>query len=284
MTDATSSPKRVTSQALTKKQVRACWGLGLVASGAGGAATFMSGNQAGSAALVALGIGLLFMALTERVPLQLEVGTTKLDASYLDEAFEEGRSQGHQQGVATAAKEIEEGLAAEVPPDQLLERLRQEAQMPPLQPEPTITRGYGPQTAASVSGITHRQLDYWARTGLVEPTFATDQGVMFSDDDLVLLTVVKRLLDAGVSLANIRTAITSVRRLELNDLAGLTLVSDGTKVAVVRDGEALRDIVSRGRAFFAISLGPIAEHVSDETWDRPGRPGTPLRASDDPPE
>ena len=156
--------------------------------------------------------------------------------------------------------------------------------MVPLQPEPTITRGYGPQTAANVSGITMRQLDYWARTRLVEPTFATDQGVMYSDDDLVLLTVVKRLLDAGVSLSNIRSAITSVNQLEASELAASTLVSDGTEITVVRDDKALQELIATGRAFFAINLGPIAAHVFDETWDRPGRPGTPLRSSEDPPE
>ena len=36
--------------------------------------------------------------------------------------------------------------------------------------------GYRGPVAAQVAGITYRQLDYWARTGLVEPSFRTATG------------------------------------------------------------------------------------------------------------
>src|SRR5262245_49124133 len=71
--------------------------------------------------------------------------------------------------------------------------------------------GYRGVTACSAAGITYRQLDYWARTGLVVPSVRDASGSgtqrLYSFRDIVVLKVVKRLLDAGVSLQNIRKAI-----------------------------------------------------------------------------
>ena len=66
------------------------------------------------------------------------------------------------------------------------------------------TTGYRGPTACKAAGITYRQLDYWARTGLVEPTVrpATGSGTqrLYGFRDILVLRVVKRLLDSGVSL------------------------------------------------------------------------------------
>ena len=71
--------------------------------------------------------------------------------------------------------------------------------------------GYRGPTACSAAGITYRQLDYWARTGLVEPTVrgATGSGTqrLYSFRDILILKIIKRLLDAGISLQQIRTAV-----------------------------------------------------------------------------
>jgi len=64
--------------------------------------------------------------------------------------------------------------------------------------------GYRGATACSAAGITYRQLDYWARTGLVEPGIRTASGSgtqrLYGFRDILVLKIVKRLLDAGVSL------------------------------------------------------------------------------------
>ena len=71
--------------------------------------------------------------------------------------------------------------------------------------------GYRGPTACAAAGITYRQLDYWARTGLVAPSVRTATGSgtqrLYSFRDILVLKVVKRLLDTGVSLQNIRTAV-----------------------------------------------------------------------------
>ena len=54
--------------------------------------------------------------------------------------------------------------------------------------------GYRGPTACNAAGITYRQLDYWARTGLVEPTVrgATGSGTqrLYGFRDILLLMVI----------------------------------------------------------------------------------------------
>jgi DNA-binding transcriptional MerR regulator len=80
-------------------------------------------------------------------------------------------------------------------------------------------------------GVTYRQLDYWARTGLVVPTVRGARGSgsqrLYSFTDVLVLKVVKRLLDAGVSLQSIRLAVQHLRAHGVRDLAEITLFSDG---------------------------------------------------------
>src|SRR5699024_267055 len=75
--------------------------------------------------------------------------------------------------------------------------------------------GYRGPTASKAAGITYRQLDYWARTGLVVPSLRGAEGSgthrLYSFRDVLVLKVVKRLLDTGVSLQQIRTAVEHLR-------------------------------------------------------------------------
>ena len=70
-----------------------------------------------------------------------------------------------------------------------------------VSPLPSDT-GYRGPTACNAAGISYRQLDYWARTGLVEPSVrgATGSGTqrLYSFRDILILKVIKRLLDAGM--------------------------------------------------------------------------------------
>jgi len=94
--------------------------------------------------------------------------------------------------------------------------------------------GYRGATACSAAGITYRQLDYWARTGLVEPGIRTASGSgtqrLYGFRDILVLKIVKRLLDAGVSLQNIRTAVDHLRSGGVTDLERITLMSDGASI------------------------------------------------------
>ena len=87
--------------------------------------------------------------------------------------------------------------------------------------------GYRGPTACGAAGITYRQLDYWARTGLVAPSVRTATGSgtqrLYSFRDILVLKVVKRLLDTGVSLQQIRVAVSHLRERGVEDLAQITL-------------------------------------------------------------
>ncbi|MGH3275928.1 MAG: MerR family transcriptional regulator, partial [Streptosporangiaceae bacterium] len=94
--------------------------------------------------------------------------------------------------------------------------------------------GYRGPTACAVAGITYRQLDYWARTGLVRPSVRPAAGSgsqrLYGFHDILVLKVVKRLLDTGISLQQIRAAVNHLRARGATDLAEVTLMSDGVSV------------------------------------------------------
>ena len=131
-----------------------------------------------------------------------------------------------------------------------------EAERPGATPQDV---GYRGPTACNVAGITYRQLDYWARTGLVEPTVREASGSgtsrLYSFRDILVLRVVKGLLDAGVSLANIRTAIATLRERGVADLAEITLMSDGTTVYECTSTDEILDLLKRGQGVFGIAVG-----------------------------
>src|SRR6201995_3776095 len=87
--------------------------------------------------------------------------------------------------------------------------------------------GYRGPSACQIAGITYRQLDYWARTSLVVPSIRSAAGSgsqrLYSFKDILVLKIVKRLLDTGISLHNIRVAVDHLRQRGVQDLANITL-------------------------------------------------------------
>jgi DNA-binding transcriptional MerR regulator len=102
--------------------------------------------------------------------------------------------------------------------------------------------GFTNRQVIEITGVTPRQLVYWRRTALVEPTGRTPGGhARYAFQDLVALKTARRLLDAGVSLQRIRKAITSlVHFLPRVDrpLTELSLVATGDVVLVFHQGMA----------------------------------------------
>lgn len=125
--------------------------------------------------------------------------------------------------------------------------------------------GYRGPTACRAAGITYRQLDYWARTSLVEPSIrnATGSGTqrLYSFRDILVLKVVKRLLDTGVSLQQIRTAVVALRERGVEDLAQLTLMSDGASVYECTSNDEVIDLVQGGQGVFGIAVGRVWREV-----------------------
>lgn len=144
--------------------------------------------------------------------------------------------------------------------------------------------GYrGPQVCKIV-GISYRQLDYWARTGLATPSVQEAQGSgsqrLYSFEDLVELKLIRNLLDAGVSLQRVRDAITYLRDLG-QDLSGVTLVSDGHSIYACKSSDEVFDLLRRGQGVFGIAIDPVkAELRGSVAQLRPSEP-EPAPASSD---
>ena len=134
-----------------------------------------------------------------------------------------------------------------------------------VNPHGDDTIGYRGPVACAAAGITYRQLDYWARTGLVVPSVRAAGGSgtqrLYSFRDIVVLKVVKRLLDAGVSLQNIRRAIQTLRDHGADDLAQITLISDGSTVYECRSPEEVVDLLRGGQGVFGIALAGAVREI-----------------------
>ena len=147
--------------------------------------------------------------------------------------------------------------------------------------------GYRGPTACAAAGITYRQLDYWARTGLVAPSVrsATGSGTqrLYSFRDILVLKVVKRLLDTGVSLQNIRKAVDHLRNRGIKDLANVTLFSDGATVYECTSAEEVVDLLAGGQGVFGIAVSGALRELSGELAELPAERSTaaPMHPGDD---
>jgi len=133
--------------------------------------------------------------------------------------------------------------------------------------------GYRGPTACRAAGITYRQLDYWARTGLVDPSVRTATGSgtqrLYGFRDILVLKVVKRLLDTGVSLQQIRVAIQHLRDRGVEDLAQITLMSDGASVYECTSADEVIDLVQGGQGVFGIAVGRVWREIEGTLADLP---------------
>ncbi len=135
-------------------------------------------------------------------------------------------------------------------------------------PKLDATAGYRGPTAQRAAGITYRQLDYWARTQLVEPSIRGAAGSgsarLYSFQDVLVLKVVKRLLDTGVSLQQIRVAVEHLRERGVDDLAQITLMSDGASVYECTSSDEVIDLLQGGQGVFGIAVGRVWREVEGE--------------------
>ncbi len=143
--------------------------------------------------------------------------------------------------------------------------------------------GFSGPMVCRVTGVTYRQLDYWARTGLVTPSItpATGSGSKrsYSYGDVLEVKVIKSLLDAGVSLARARQAVECLRKSLGADLASASLVlsengsvlahSDGDLVDLLRGGQGVFNIVPLGGVVAELSTS--IHHVQHPTSERESR-------------
>ena len=132
----------------------------------------------------------------------------------------------------------------------------------PLNVEGVAYRG---SVACQAAGISYRQLDYWARTGLVVPSVRSASGSgsarLYSFRDILVLKVIKRFLSAGVSLQNIRSAVEHLKIRGSEDLSSITLMSDGSSIYECTNSDEVYDLLQGGQGVFGIAIGRVWNEV-----------------------
>lgn len=134
----------------------------------------------------------------------------------------------------------------------------------------TTPRGFRTSEAARLSGLTQRQLDHWDRTGLFKPALTPAKGRgkarFYSFLDVVQLRVVKKLLDAGLSVHKLRKSLRFLRNnLQEQNLAEFSLVTDGTNLFLLKDNinNLAVDLTRQGQVVLMLNVGLVAQEVSD---------------------
>lgn len=126
-------------------------------------------------------------------------------------------------------------------------------------------RGYRGAVASKVAGITYRQLDYWARKQIVEPSITPSHGSgsrrLYSFKDVVILAVSKRLLDAGVNLQNVTAAIGFLSQRPVAELEHITIMCDGEQVHECTSNDQVVELVHSGKAVFGVSVSSLWHHI-----------------------
>ncbi|MGH8928814.1 MAG: MerR family transcriptional regulator [Acidimicrobiia bacterium] len=133
--------------------------------------------------------------------------------------------------------------------------------------------GYRAPLVCRLVGISYRQLDYWARTDLIKPSVQDARGSgsqrLYSFSDVVQLKVIKRLLDAGMSLKKIRQAVEILRQQLRSErpLGDVTLLSDGATIYAAHSPDEVVDVFRRGQGVFGIAVGPVQDELEGELHD-----------------
>jgi DNA-binding transcriptional MerR regulator len=145
------------------------------------------------------------------------------------------------------------------------------------------TDGYRVPQVCKLVGITYRQLDYWARTGLVTPSIREAGGSgtqrLYSFQDLVQLKVIKKLIDAGLSLQKVRSAVVYLREHLHTQPAGVTLMSDGASIYACESEDEIIDLVKRGQGVFAIAVDKVWDDLAGSLGRMRRERRTPARAA-----
>lgn len=128
--------------------------------------------------------------------------------------------------------------------------------------------GYRGPIAAKAAGITYRQLDYWDRTALVQPSVRGAAGSgssrLYSFRDVLTLKIVQRLLTTGVSLQNVRKAVEFLRARGVDEVAQVTLMSDGATIYECHSAEEVVDLLAGGQGVFGIAVGSVWKELEGD--------------------
>jgi DNA-binding transcriptional MerR regulator len=125
-----------------------------------------------------------------------------------------------------------------------------------------------------IIGITYKQLDYYDRTDFIKPSITGADGCgtrrMYSFDDLMKLKVIKKLIEAGISLQKLRKTkkylddYNSQKGSNDDGFLKLTLISDGNTVYACNSDKEIIDTLKSGQGVFGIALGKVYSDLSGD--------------------
>ena len=142
-------------------------------------------------------------------------------------------------------------------------------------------QGYRVPEVCKAVGISYRQLDYWARTGLVTPSIREAGGSgtqrLYSFRDMLVLRIIKKLLDTGVALQQIRKAVEYLKEIK-QPLHSVTLMSDGIRIYAPDSPDAVVDLLSKGQGVFAIAVDKVASDLEGSLAKTRQRPKVAAKA------
>ncbi|MHB8880082.1 MAG: MerR family transcriptional regulator [Thermodesulfovibrionales bacterium] len=128
---------------------------------------------------------------------------------------------------------------------------------------------FNTKTVSRIAGLSKRQIDYWDRSHFIKPSVSEASGYgsvrLYSFNDLVQMKVAKTLLDKGISLQQIRKAITYLKKnmpAVKKPLAEMRFLTDGAALFVLtKDRKEIIDALKSGQLVFSIALGEIVEDL-----------------------
>jgi DNA-binding transcriptional MerR regulator len=137
-----------------------------------------------------------------------------------------------------------------------------------------IKKVYSSNEVCKIIGITYKQLDYYDRTDFIKPSITGAGGYgtrrMYSFDDLMKLKVIKKLIEAGISLQKLRKTKKYLDEYNSqNDSIGdgflkLTLISDGNTVYACNSDREIVDTLKSGQGVFGIALGKVYSDLNGD--------------------
>ncbi|MGI8960603.1 MAG: MerR family transcriptional regulator [Bryobacteraceae bacterium] len=120
------------------------------------------------------------------------------------------------------------------------------------------TESFSTGEAVRITGVSFRNIDYWARTKFIVPSIADARGTgterKYSFSDLLALRVARELREAGVSTKSLRRIVDFLRtrRGVTQPLAGCRLIVTGSDVQIATSNEKMMSALVRpGQTSFA---------------------------------
>lgn len=127
-------------------------------------------------------------------------------------------------------------------------------------------KGFGVAAVLRLTGVSYRNLDYWASTGLVRSSIrpAAGKGTrrVYAFEDLVALRLVRKLREAGIPLQAIRRAVRYLQAHVDRPLTTLALVADGKRIlTLTEEPRRMVDATSEGQVVIAVDVAPIRRRL-----------------------